>query len=349
MHRANLIRCLPLVALVGLGLVLASPQAVAGPQARDPEAILQYLDVTSDIVKDAGEYLRDQDTKNRQALRVIEEAERLDRKAWDFFRDNALSIALVTSHRARDAARQAVRLAREARTQDERAQQRIDRFADYRDQILDRARESGDQRALQFIREADNQAMRAREQYQQGNHDLALHLIDAAEDLLARAARLLFESGGPERLQRELDRVHAAIDRIAARISDNDGVATDLIRSAEEALARAEDFASSGQPLRALQSLRLARRFAGQAASAAGEQFDAETVSAQIDRWDNRAGDIADRVRTSGIPAAATVFDRARHHRDQAKSRLNEGKLELALRQIKAAFDLLREADELTR
>ncbi len=147
------------------------------------------------------------------------------------------------------------------------------------------------------------------------------------------------------RLERELARAEALIERAEA----TEGAQADLVLSAREALARARQLAADGQILRALQSSRLAVRLAAQAVAASGETLTAEAVNAQIARWDERQQDVAEAVAASGSREAAQILARARHHREQAQRLVTENSLEPALRQIKAAFDLLNEASELAR
>ena len=156
---------------------------------------------------------------------------------------------------------------------------------------------------------------------------------------------LLFEGGGASRLERELARAEVLIERAEA----TDGAPSDLVQSAREALARARQLAAEGQILRALQSSRLAMRLAAQAVAASGETLTADAVMAQIARWDERHADVAEAVAASGSREAAQILTRARHHRDQAQRLVAENTLESALRQVKAAFDLLNEASELAR
>ncbi|MEZ4387715.1 MAG: hypothetical protein R3D98_09095 [Candidatus Krumholzibacteriia bacterium] len=332
--------------LAGVMLLLAGRPAAAQQNA---EQLADFIERTAEIVDWAAEQVKE--TENQQAHRVLQEAQSLHLRSRDQAERGHVLAAFALSRRARDAAQHAVRLARDARGAENRVQLRLEHFLDYRDQILDRAREAGDERALRFVREAEEQALRARDHDRQGNYDLADHFIGAAEDLLARAARLLFEGGGPERLEREIERTRRAIDGIADRLAEGtpDGAATDLLESARAALERAEEFGRRGQPLRALQSVRLARRLAGQAAEAGDGNLDADTVQVQIDRWDGRYEQISGRVEASGAAAAVDALARARHHRQQAATLLAAGNLEPSLRQIKAAFDLLNEALELTR
>ncbi|MBD3220505.1 hypothetical protein GF314_04615 [bacterium] len=340
-----LIRSRGLPLLILAGVMLLTPGVAS---AQHTGQLTEFIERTAELLDWAADQVGV--SESQQARRVLEEAYRLHERSLDLADAGRPMAALSASRRARETSQHAVRLARRSRSQEARLQQRLERLQEYRDQVRERAREAGDERALRFVREAESHGHRALDHYQQGNYDLALHLVESAEDLLARAARLLFEGGGPERLQREIERVRAAIDRIADRLRDRDDTAArGLLDAAEEALVQAEDHAGRGQPLRAMQSLRLARQLAGQAASTEQGGLDAETVRSQIERWDDRYDQVAESVADSGSDPARETLERARRHRDRAAEHLDADALEAALRQIKAAFDLLNEAQDLTR
>lgn len=332
--------CLPVIILLPLVWLLGTAPALA--QAGDQ--LDEFIARTGELIDWAAELVRE--SENQQARRILDEARNLHLRSQEHQRHGQPRQALTVSQRARAAAHHAAKLARETQGQQERLRLRLERFGELRDQLFDRAREADDERALRFVREADQQAHRAHDQFRQGNVEMALHLLGAAEELLARATRLLFEGGGGERLDRELERTRDLIDRT---VEQTGGSAGDLLQSAAEALARAEDFRDRQQPLRALHSLRLARRLAAQAVAVSGARVEPEAVREQLRRWDDRHGEVAEQVRESGSRQALTVLERARHHRDQAERRLGAGEVEPALRQLKAAFDLLNEASDLTR
>lgn len=324
-------------------VILASTILVGAAHAQPGEAVAEFIARTGEIVAWAQDQVRE--STSPQAHRVLAEAQALHAQSLQQEASGRPRLALAASRRARAAAQQAASLARESRGFEERARLRIERYGEFHDQLLDRAREANDQLALRFIDESEQQAARARDQFRQGNFEMALNLIEPAEGLLTRAARLLFEGGGAPRLERELARADALIERAA----DTEGSQPDLLQSARAALARARELAAQGQVLRALQSCRLAVRLAAEATAAAGEGLSADAVRAQLERWDQRHEAVAEAVAAADAQEAARVLERARHHRHEAERLLVGGSLEPSLRQIKAAFDLLNEAGELVR
>lgn len=315
--------------------------AAAGAQAAD--SVADYLARTGEIVERIAQLV--EESGSVPARRVLTEAQALHARSLDQAAAGHPRLALAASGRARDAAHHAARLARDSRGSEERARARLDRFDELYDQLRDRAREADDQLALRFLGEAQEQALRARDQERQGNHDMALNLLEPAEALLARAARLLFEGGGAARLEREFERAQALIDRA----QESGPTGGDVLQSARETLDRARRLAADGQLLRALHTSRLATRLAAQAAAQSGEALTPAAVEAQVERYDQRRLEIAEAVAAADAREASQVLARADHHRDEARSLLAAGQLEPALRQVKTALDLLYEASELAR
>lgn len=339
------IRRLPLSFLVLASFMLLVPGLA---RAQHGDQVTGFIERTAELIEWAADQV--QESESQQARRILEDAKRLHEKSLGQSDQGRPVAALASSRRARELANHAVRLARESRSQGNRVQQRLERLHETRDQIHERAREAGNERALRFVEEADSHLRRAREHYQQGNVDLALHLVESAEDLLSRAARLVTESAGPERLTREIEQVRQVIERIAERAGDDpDEASTGLLKQAREALARAESQAEADRPAVALQQLRLARELASQAASSLDDGPSATSVAAQIERWDERHDRVAERVADRGDQQARRALRQALEHRERAGQALDEGSLELALRQIKAAFDRLNEARDRTR
>jgi len=226
----------------------------------------------------------------------------------------------------------------------------LDRLRDLHDQVIERAQEVNDQRVLRFVREAERQFHRARELYLQRDFEMAFTLLESAEKMLRRAARLIFEGGGAGRLESELERTREFLVNTRERLgSDVDPAAHDLLRRAETLLEQAREAVASGDPFHALQLLRQARRLAGQAVSLAGGGPTAESVRTQIERWDARYGQVSENVYASGNEDARLVLDRAQRYRQRADELLGDDDRIGALRQIKIAHDLLNEASELIR
>lgn len=331
--------------LAVLAFLLSLLHAVPG-ETRPGEQIEAFIERTGEIIERAAELVHE--TENQQARRILREARAMHERSLAFLERRQLQQAVAVSRRAREAAQHAARLARETHNHQERLRLRLERFHERHEQLLERARDAGDERVLRFLREAGQQALRALNHYRQGNHDLALHLLDVADELLGRVSRLLLEGLDRERLEREIERTRSLLERTADQLREASGpqreTGLDLLRSASDALRRAEEFRERQQPVRALHSLRLARQIAAQAAAAADETADSGAVEAQLARWDARHAQLSEEIGESGSQPALALLERALHHREQAGRRLAAGEIEPALRQLRAAFDLLNEA-----
>ena len=336
----------PRIYIFLLGLFAVSLLAPATVSAQtDVERLRGYIERTAEILHRSADFVAD--APNPRAVRMLQQAKLEHERSIELVMTDQPKAAFLHSQRAREGAQKAARIARESAGNSERLQRRLERYMELRERVTERVRESGDERALRFLRESEQQARRARDLQQQGDPELALQVLKSAEDLLGRAARIAFEGAGAGRLERELQRTREFIERVSANIGD-DAAAAELLTSARMAMLRAEEAAQQGKAMRALNSLQLARRLAGRAAAAGqGEQLDETGVQNQIERFDERFERVNERVSDSGSAPARQALERARVHRERAANLLGEGKLEAALRQIKAGFDLLAAANEL--
>jgi len=336
-----------LVGIFLLGMLTVAP-AMVWPQVEGFEAVRDYLDRTLEILDGAAEVI--QDSESVRARHIFHEAEELQRQAESLWSQGRPRMAQQVSQRARRAAQLAVRVARDELGFEERTRLRLERLRDLHDQILDRALEVNDQRALRFVREAEQQYQRAREQYTQHNFEMAFNLLESAEMMLRRATRLLFESGGPALLDVEWERTSELLANTRERLGPDPGPVTqDLLARAQGHLDQAREAITVGEPLRAVHLLRQARTLAGRAITITGGGPSVETVQVQIERWDGRRPDVAAAVQEAGSQEAALLLERAFRFRRRAAELLQDDDRVGALRQIKIAHDLLTEASERAR
>ncbi len=334
---------------IAIALVLCTFVVAPGAaQAQHGDSIRQYIERTEELLLWAQGLVAD--TESGPARRVLGQAAEMHQRSRALVDRGMMTESLAVARRARDAMWYAVRVARESMGLEERIRIRSERFRDQYGSLLERARDSHNQPALDFLERARQQAARAREIYGQGDFKLAWKLLEQAEDLMRRSARLLAESGGGERLEHELERIRQAIDRARERLGSG---ATDkqrqMLAEAEEALQRAVQAEEQGQPGRALQMLNLAGNLTRRAGQDAGGVPDDNAIERQLDRFDERAERIGDRVKESGSSQARKIYDRALAQRKRAAETHRGDNPELALRQIRAAHDLLNRAEDLIR
>ncbi len=333
-----------LTLLTALAILSATP-AVAQISI---EAAPDVLARTDEIIQDVVPLIHESDSE--QARRIFADALRQQQHAHQLLSNARPGFAMTVSMRAREAARQAERIARGSLNYEERVRNYLDRLIDRYEQVKDRAQETGNEQAMRFVREAEALYHRAREQYRQTHYQQAFALLQSAETQLNRAARLLFESGDAERLEHELDRTAELIALAADRLDDvNDPALSDLLGRAEEVLGRARSALADQQPLMTLRFTRQARDLAQRVLRQLGPAPDADSVSTQIEHFDEQVSRVADQVIESGDQDALRLLGRARDMRDQAQDALNNGNLERSLRQIRTALNMLRQAAERTR
>lgn len=330
---------------------MAITVASSGPvfaQGHGQDQVADYIERTEELLIWAQGLISE--TQSVTSRRVLDQAVGLHKRSKGLMGNGHMMEALGVSRRSRGAMWHSVRLARESMGFEERIRIRAERFGDQHSQLLERALEVRDRQAMEFLRRAERHTIRAREQYHQGDFKLSWKMLEQAGDLMRRAARMLADGTTPERLEMEMDRVRMLIERTRGNLGpESEAQALRLLAEAEESLARARDGMAQGHPGRALQMAGLARRLAIRAASLNGAGPDEEAVRRQMDRFDQRSGRVADAVRDSGSKQARDMYERALNHRAQAAEALAKGNPEVALRQIRAAHDLLGQAEDLVR
>ncbi|MEN8008179.1 MAG: hypothetical protein ABFS42_14255 [Candidatus Krumholzibacteriota bacterium] len=332
-----------------LALVLAGSTAGrASAQGSGLEQIEAYIDRTEELLLWAKDLVTE--TQSVTARRVLTQAADMHQRSRGLLANGRPLDALEVSRRSRAALWHSVRLAREAMGLEERIRIRAERFRDQHSQLMERALEAENRQALEFLRRSENNAVRAREQFHQGDFKLSWKMLEKAGDLMRRAARLLADGTSPERLEMEIERTRMLIERTREGLGDDpDPRAHKMLAEAEEALVRAREGMEQGQPGRALQMTGLARQLAIRAGSLDGDGPADEAVRRQLERFDHRSGRVGDAVRESGSEPAREMYERALQHRTRAAASLADGDGELALRQIRAAHDLLGQAEDLIR
>ena len=332
-----------------LALVICGATVVpAAAQGNGQEQIQAYIERTEELLVWARGLVAE--TQSVPARRILVQAGEMHQRSRDLMGRGRMMEALGVSRRSRAAVWHSVRVARESMGYEERIRIRAERFRDQHGQLMERALDAGNRKALEFLRRAEHNAVRAREQYHQGDFKLSWKMLEQASDLMRRSARLLADGTTPERLELEMDRARTLIERTRDNLGDHpDPQSLRLLAEAEESLARARQGLEQGEPGRALQMTGLARELAIKAASLNGTEPDQEAVQRQLERFDERSGRVADAVRESGSKQARDMYERALRHRTQAAEAAADGDRELALRQIRAAHDLLGQAEDLIR
>ncbi len=336
--------------LLGLVFVLFGYLNPLSAEAQNPQfdQIRDYIERNAELLEWARDVVRD--TENMPARRVLEEAFNLHRRSSVLLDNNRPLMAYNTAKHSRTATRNAVRMARESMGYEERVRTLSEHFRDRYTHLLEQARQSNNQRALDFLRRSEGMALRAREQYQQGDARLAFNMFEQAVELMNRAARMLAGDVGGERLDLKIEMAQIALDRAREKNQENAvPVARELLAESELALGRAQTFRDQGQPDRALKMANIALRLANRVTNADIGGPSAETVQRQIERWDGRSERVAEMVQGAGDDDSRRLLMQARQRRDRAAQSLEQEEFEPALRLIRAAHNLLTQAEDMIR
>jgi len=311
----------------------------------DRGTVEDFIDQTGALLDWAGEIVRD--SGSLRARRVLGEATRLHSRSQSMLTQDHLAVTLSTSRRARAATFHAARLAREALVFSERFQLLSERFARRREDLQDKAQEGRNQMALDLLVRAEDQDIRAHEQYTQGDARQACRILEQVETLQNRAAGLLGVGPVPENLDALLSHTADRLDRAREMLGPGASARSlSLLKDAESALDRARDFQSRGMPGRALKTGELARDLIEKAMlGPMGPDDPAEVAQRQIENWDARES----RIPPDLDAALVDLMSGAREHRRSAQAMLEDGRPLMALRQIKLAHDLLDQVERRSR
>ena len=333
-------RLSPVICLV---LLLIVP--ITASAQRSPQDVQDILDQTDEVLMRVREIVKETDSE--QARRILMDAEHRQAQARELHAHGNGQFAIQMSKKARDAARQAERIARTANSYEGQALERMGRLQETYDDLKQRAHDSENEMAMRFVREAEQAFRRAREQYRQTRYDASLMLLKTVETHLQRAARILFESGDADRLARELDNTADLLDRASGAMGEStDRALVDMLERARRSLDEARNALTDGDPMHALRLGRRVREQAQRILRQANSNPDTTSIRALITRFDSRQAELADRVQGSGDEQAAANLRKARDLRDQAETALENGNPGLALRSIRSALGLQKRAGE---
>ena len=336
-------RLIPILLIALLALLLGSyaPAQAQGTDI-DPDEILQRTD---DILGEIRVIVRESDSE--QARRILHDAETKQAQAVEQLNAGRPLMAVRSSLKAREVARQAERIALGSHDFQERARRYLERLQDMHRDVKDRAQESGNQQALTFVHRAENLFVRARDQFEQTHYERAFRLLEEAEKALKRAARLLLDAGDAEGLERELDRTANLIAVAKERLGDDaDPMLLRKLNQAGVALAEARQALRDDDPLLALRRARHARQLAQQVLRQSGGEPDAEAVEREFERFDVRQEELVGRAERSSDVAAVRQLVQARGLRQEADRALKNARPDEALRIMRSALNFQRQAAE---
>jgi hypothetical protein len=333
-RRARLAAC-----ALAVGLLFLAPDA----RAQGISEVEDALRHTDGILERAGEIVRESDS--RRARDLLERAFGVQSSAWKAFRDRNLRLAASLTMEARDLGKRALRLAREDTALQSRAQRELENAW----RALQRAREqlgtSPDERTVRLLQEAHHQIERGRQQALEQHHEAALRLALSAQRLIRQGMGVGSDTGGAERVQRELERTDRLIERAREAVSETD------LPEARRALERAVQIQRSAWEAyrgrhfrRALSATKEARQLAARALKLALGPVDAERVQRAIRETDRILARASEIVENSGDEHAMRILERAREYQSDAKVVFADGRMRVALGKTRVAAGLAKRA-----
>jgi len=134
------------------------------------------------------------------------------------------------------------------------------------EQAFEIARESGDNRAIRQLDEANRVQQSARDAYAAGQHDRAFGFTQRAREIARNATRNMDRSINADSARRALERTDDTIARLRAALdSDGGDAANELHERAANRQATAWEAFNSGELKKALANTKVARNLANRA------------------------------------------------------------------------------------
>jgi hypothetical protein len=321
------------------GAILACALCLApAVRAQDLEDVEQALRRTDQLLEQASEIVRNADSQ--RARTVLERAVDLQRSAWSQLQERRPRVAVGLTMEARDVAKRALRLAHEDASMHTRALRELEKAWE----ALQRARELLGESPL--LHEAQQQIERGRAQYHEQNYEPAMRLAISAQRLVRQA--LGSTDGGPDRVQRELERTDRLIERAREAVGDTD--LPDALRALDRATNLQQDAWAAYRAERfrvAFAATREARDLAAHVLKLVHGPIDAERVQRALAETDRLLDRAAELVADAGDEAAVRLLERAREHQAEAKRLLADGQIRGALAKTRVAAGLARRAIDL--
>ena len=328
-------------ALLVVGLVLLlGPSPAAFAQGAD--RLEEELRRTDEGLQQAREVVLE--SRSARARIQLEQAGRVQERAWGAFRDGRPVIAAGLTREAREAGLRAVTLAREDGRLRERAQRELEKGV----HALSVAREAFDtppsDNARRLLEEARAQLERGRTQMQEAHYEPAIRLAVSAQRLVKQA--LGADAGaGADLVLRQIERTEELIDRVrdAVRESGN-AEAARILEQAADLQSGAREAYREGRLRMAYAGTREARALANRAAALVRGAPDESAARDALEETDRLLDRTADLVRESGDDAARRMLDKARDHQSRARDLLGRDDVRTSLAETRVARSLAKRA-----
>lgn len=333
------------LAVFAVALVVTStPSALADP----PEDAGRELAATDRVIEEAKEIVGA--SRNEQAQELLNLAISLQESARDAFRRKQYREALEFTHKAREEARRAIRMAKGGMDPKE-----VERALRRTDDIIAKAREvvgeSPNEQAQKLLETAIDEQNRAREAYRKEEHEMAMRMTRSAEEMARRAMEMARGDGHEERRVREaLERTDRLIEKAAPAIRESGNrEAIRLFDKAIDLQRKAWDLFRDHRYREAFHMTMEARELIHKALRLVEGPVDAQEVERAIKATDELIERVGPRIRNSGDKHAIGLLETGLLHQGHAKEHFRQERYRAALAETKVAYRLVMKAWELIK
>jgi hypothetical protein len=280
-----------------------------------------------------------------EARQLLKLATGLQQSAWQAFQGTLLRRAEDLTMRARERARQA-RLVADINPDKVREEVRRtrDAMAEFGPAIV----KANDPRANELWKMAQTEQRTAEDYLARTRYGYALKFTMVAREHGKAAFVAIRGLVGVERVERELDRTDALIEKTQARLGSGISPrATDILNKAIQLQRQARQAFVDRRPLQALKLTLAARDLLLRAWEAGRAKVTAELVERALAENDALIADWADDIRAQGDTPAAGLLDQGIQHQEAARGLFLKELLKPALAECSKARTLLKRAVEL--
>jgi len=332
----------PALTVLVLFTALGSGNAWAQNVAADVRSELKTTDA---LLLKAKRLVIDENCPSQRARDLLIQARDMQKKAWGSFGNGFHRAALTATHRARDLAMEAIKIAERWNFVKRHIQKTVD--------LIELASEMvaaiPDPQAAILLESAVGQFERGKEALRSGQIEQAYYLIKNA-NRLARdiISRLEEQRPGGDRVLRELERTDRLIDKAAPAVTESGNEqAQALLDRARQVQVRAYDIFEQNRYQLAHGLTLEARKLTAKAWAMVSGPVSPERVEQALAATDELIDRVRPAIMESGQEDAIELFQSAGSHQDKAKAALAGGHYKIALAQTKIARRLVDRALEM--
>jgi hypothetical protein len=347
---SSLILFLVVLALCAVAVVPSPSRApVTGTAAGDK--IEAELDRTDQVIDRAEERLKD--CADAVGLKLLDQARQLQEqavKAWHAVNPTgprSPQLVLGMTRKARDLALRAIETCVEP-VASETLRNLIDTTQDRAGEVAAAVGGGADEAVRRLLDAGVWQLDKAREAYQAGQYRRAMTLASAARNLIQRAwlrSQKTLQSGASSGAGEMLDRTDLLLAGVRESAGGDAGPKVEaLLDLAQREQDQARSLSDQGRPDLALRHTEKARAGALDALWLVQHAPDPARIGAVLDWIDGLLQEAAEPIRASASPEAQQLWEKAGDQLQQARSALTGGDAARAMRQLRAADALLRQA-----